>query len=106
MIVTTTPKIEGKQIYEHLGIVTGVYSYLVGGILGEGLLVADGYFNTTYKKAEEKMIEKAKELGADAIVGVQFTSLGMDTPSRSMFITLIGTAVKTVDEALDELPEL
>lgn len=107
MIVTTTPAVEGKRIYQYLGVVSGIDRYLVGGLLGEGLFAIDEYFSASYKRAEEKMIQKAVALGADAIVGVQYSPFSWDGDRRvDMQVTLVGTAVKTVEEAFDELPEL
>lgn len=106
MIITTTPTLGGKLISQHLGVVTALESYTIGGLFGEGLVKADAFFYEAYKRAEQKLVEKASKLDANAIIGVQFTALGMDTNSRQMYITLMGTAVKTVDEAVDELPEL
>lgn len=107
MIVTTTPTLEGKRIYQYLGIVSGIDRFNVGGLLGEGFFMVDENFSNSYKRAEEKMIQKALVLGADAIVGVQYSPFNWDADRRiDMEVTLVGTAVKTVEEAFDELPEL
>lgn len=107
MIVTTTPTIEGKHISQYLGVVSGVDRYLVGGLLGEGFFKVDELVYESYKKAEEKMIQKALALGADAIIGLQYSPFSWDGDRRvDMMVTLVGTAVKTVDEAFDALPEL
>ena len=96
MIVTTTPNIEGKKIDKYLGIVTGTEIYLVGGLIGGGLANQERLYTFAVNNAMERMKEKAKALGADAIVGVStnFTSPGN---LNNMIVVVTGTAVLTDD---------
>ena len=105
MMMVTTPNIEGKTVKEYLGIVNG-----------EGLIGANVYKDifsgvrdvvvgrtTEYKKelkkarnvALERMEEKAKELGANAIINVRikYSNLG-GTMGNTILISVNGTAVK------------
>ncbi len=105
MIIVTTPVIPGKEdkIAECFGIVSGE---IVAGIhLGKDILA--GFRNLVggrsgayeeelikaKKQATEEMILRAKEIGANAIVGVNydFETIGAE---GSMFVVLAtGTAV-------------
>lgn len=91
MILTTTPSVEGKTIKKHLGIVTGTDIYLVGGLLGGGLVNQEKLFGEAYEKACDKMISKAPN--ADAIVNVQ---VQISSPGGVNYIIVLvtGTAVK------------
>jgi uncharacterized protein YbjQ (UPF0145 family) len=102
MIVTTTETIPGKQIVSVLGLVKGntIQTRHIGSDIVAGLksLVGGeikGYvkaFTTAREEAENRMIEEAKALNADAIVNVRFsTSQIMDGAAE---ILAYGTAVK------------
>ncbi len=102
MIITTTETIVGKNIVETLGLVKGntIRARHVGSDIGAGLksLVGGeikGYvkaMNDARDEAEKRMIEEAEKMGADAIVGVRFTSATI--MSGSAEILAYGTAVK------------
>lgn len=94
MIITTTNNIEGLNIRKYLGIVSGTEIYLVGGFIGGGLVNQEGLYTNALRLAIGRMEEKARELGADAIVGVStnFTSPG---GLNSMIVAVTGTAVLT-----------
>src|SRR3989344_2972791 len=88
MIITTTPSIEGKKIKEYKGIVDG--EAILGAHLFKDLFagIRDiiGGRSATYEKelkkakdiALKEMEEKAKEMGANAVVGVDldFETIG------------------------------
>ena len=106
MIITTTPNIENYQITEYLGIVTGADTYTVGGLIGEGFLKQNMYYENAISTAKNQMETKAISFSADAIVGVQVSVTSMAT-AGSIIVTATGTAVK-IEKAgwEDELPEL
>ncbi len=102
MIVTTTPTIQGKEIKEYLGLVTGE------AIMGANLIkdifasITDivGGRSAAYEKeltrardiAVKEMDENAAALGANAIVGVD---LDYETVRQGMLMVAVsGTAVK------------
>lgn len=102
MIVTTTDNIEGKPITGYLGIVSGECVYganfvrdwmasirdVVGGRSGSYEKVLRG----AKEEALEDLIEKAQELGADAVVGLD---LDYETVGDTMLmVSANGTAVK------------
>ncbi len=102
MILTTTSNLQGKEIVEYYGIVSGE------AILGANIIrdffagVRDivggraGAYEKSLKEAKEiamiEMIEEAKLLGANAIIGVD---LDYETINEGMLmVAATGTAVK------------
>ena len=101
MILTTTENINGK-VLEHLGLVQGnvVQTKSLGKdfkALGRTIVGGEIRDYTTLLKdarttATERMVEEAKNMGADAIITVRYaTSSIMDSASEVM---AYGTAVK------------
>ena len=102
MIITTTPTIQGKEIKEYLGIVTGeaiMGANLIKDIFASITDVVGGR-SAAYEKeltrardiAVREMEENAAALGANAIVGVD---LDYETVRQGMLmVTMSGTAVK------------
>ncbi|MCH9692244.1 MAG: heavy metal-binding domain-containing protein [Gammaproteobacteria bacterium] len=102
MIYSTTETIPGKEIEEIVGIVTGnvVQSKNIGRDLMAGIKSIVGGEIRGYTEmltdarniALQRLVENAKEKGADAIVGIRFTTSSiMDGSSE---ILTFGTAVK------------
>jgi uncharacterized protein YbjQ (UPF0145 family) len=102
MIITTTPNIEGKQIQEYLGLVTG--EAILGPHIGRDILasITDivGGRSTEYEEeiqkarviAVKEMTSEAKTKGGDAIVGVD---LDYEVIRQGMLmVSVTGTAVK------------
>ena len=102
MIITTTETIAGKTIEEVLGIVEGdiVMSKHIGSDFAAGLrnLVGGevrGYtdmMDEARKEAVSRMVENAKKMGADAIVGMRYGSSAIMASASEMLA--YGTAVK------------
>jgi uncharacterized protein YbjQ (UPF0145 family) len=101
MLLSTTHTIEGKRIVKHLGLVRGntIRARHIGRDIMAGLRNIVGGEITDYTKmmaesreqAIDRMVENAREMGANAIVGVQFaTSMVMQMASE---ILAYGTAV-------------
>ncbi len=102
MIITTTPTIQGKEIKEYLGIVTGeaiMGANIVKDIFASITDIVGGR-SAAYEKeltkardiAIKEMEENAAALGANAIVGVD---LDYETVRQGMLmVTVSGTAVK------------
>jgi uncharacterized protein YbjQ (UPF0145 family) len=103
MIVTTTPSIEGRKITRYLGIVTGE------AIMGANIIkdffasITDviggrsGVYEKELVKAKEiamgEMIERAQELGANAIVGVDLDFETVGERGQMLMVSVSGTAV-------------
>ncbi|GLQ73008.1 heavy metal-binding domain-containing protein [Vibrio penaeicida] len=102
MIFTTTETIPGKKIESVVGVVTGnvVQSKHIGrdimaglkGIVGGELKGYTEMLSESCDTAIERLVQQARELNADAIVGIRFTTSSiMDGSSE---ILVFGTAVK------------
>jgi uncharacterized protein YbjQ (UPF0145 family) len=102
MIVTTTPNFDGANITAYKGLVTG--EAIVGANIVKDLFasVRDivGGRSAAYEQELEKarnlamneMVEKAEELGANAIVGIDLDYETLGTGSMLM-VSITGTAV-------------
>lgn len=102
IIVTTTETVPGKEVAEILGLVRGnmVRARHIGSDIGASLKSLIGGEIRGYVKAMtgarevavERMIAEANEQGADAIIGIRFTtSQIMDGAAEIM---VYGTAVR------------
>lgn len=102
IIVTTTEKVAGCEIGEVLGVVKGntVRARNIGRDIGAGLKSVVGGEVKTYTEmttaardeAFNRMVNQAIELGADAVVGVRFTTSMVMAGASEMLA--YGTAVK------------
>ena len=102
MIVVTIENVPGKEIIEALGIVKGdiVQTKHVGKDILAGLQnivggEVKGYtqmMEEARKVATSRMIEEAEKVGADAIVGVKYSSA--EIMQGASEIMAYGTAVK------------
>ncbi len=103
MLIATINTIPGKNV-EVLGLVQGstIQSQHLGKDIGAAFKNLIGGELTNYNKmltearniALDRMSEQAKEMGADAIVGVRFASSSI--VSESAEIAAYGTAIKYV----------
>jgi uncharacterized protein YbjQ (UPF0145 family) len=103
MIVTTTPSVEGKQIVEYHGIVTG--EAILGANLFKdlfaGLRDLVGGRSATYERelkkartiAVEELEAQARDLGANAVVGVDLDYEVLGAQNGMLMVTASGTAV-------------
>ncbi len=102
MIVTTTNNIEGHNITGYLGIITG--ETIIGANLFRDIFASvrdvvggrSGAYEEVLREAKDtalrEMTQKATEMGADAVVGVD---LDYETIRNGMLmVTASGTAVK------------
>ena len=105
MIVTTTPSIEGKRITRYCGIVNGEAilgaNFFKDWFAGIRDIVGgrSGSYEKELRKAKavalEEMAEEARELGADAVIGVDLDYQYIGGAERSMLmVSANGTAVK------------
>ncbi len=104
MILVTSDKIPGKEIERTLGLVRGntIRAKHIGKDILAGLRSIVGGEIKEYtealdearKSALQRMIAEAKELNADAIVCVRFTTSQVMTGAAELLV--YGTAVKLV----------
>ena len=102
MIITNIETVPGKKIVEHYGLVTGstVRAKHVGrdlmaslkNIVGGELKGYTELLEDARKQARERMIEQAKELGANAVVNVRFNTSSIAQGASELYI--YGTAVR------------
>jgi len=100
MIITTTATLEGKKIIEYKGIVTGETIFGANFVKDIMASIRDfvGGRSATYEKtigdaravSLKEMQEKAEELGANAIVGVD---IDYETIGTMLMVATSGTAV-------------
>ena len=93
MLITTTPQIEGKKVKGYLGIVSGeaimgadIFKDLFAGIrniVGGRAAAYEQELRRAKDIALEEMVENAKALGANAIVGVE-KSIGRSSHESSL----------------------
>ena len=103
MIVTTTPTIEGHTIKEYKGIVSGEVIF--------GMNFVKDFFDSFHDKwggrssgyeksmiegretAQAEMEKRAKDMGANAIVGVSYGYETMGENGSMLMVAISGTAV-------------
>lgn len=104
MILTTTPSIEGRQIAEYKGVVFGE---VISGVnflrdIAAGIRNVIGGRSGAYEEklieardnALNEMSEKARRLGADAVVGIDIDYEVLGADNGMLMVTASGTAVK------------
>ena len=105
MIITTTDSVEGRRIGTYLGVVAGqavlgtnVFRDFFAGIrdiVGGRAGSYEKELRRAKKLAIEDMEEEARDLDADAIIGVDLDYEHIGTGERSMLmVSANGTAVK------------
>lgn len=104
MILTTTPSIEGRQIAEYKGVVFGE---VISGVnflrdIAANIRNVIGGRSGSYEEklveardnAMNEMADKARRLGADAVVGIDIDYEVLGTDNGMLMVTASGTAVK------------
>ena len=104
MITTTTPNIEGKEIYEYLGIVAGeaimganIFRDFLAGItdiIGGRSGVYEDKLIEARETALRELEQHATQRGANAIVGVDIDYEVLGKTNGMLMVTVSGTAVK------------
>ncbi len=102
MLLVTTETVEGRKIEETLGLVRGntIRARNIGRDIMAGLRNIVGgeikdytvMLSQARDQAVERMVKEAKKLGANAVVGVRFTTA--ETMSGAAEILAYGTAVR------------
>ncbi len=103
MILTTTPQIEGSPILEYKGIVTG--ETIIGANAFKDFFAGirdiiggrSGAYEKVLRKAKDtsidEMMERARAMGANAIVGIDLDYETLGQGSSMLMVTASGTAV-------------
>jgi uncharacterized protein YbjQ (UPF0145 family) len=103
MILTTTPQIEGHEIKEYKGIVTG--ETIIGANIFKDFLAGirdivggrSGSYEKVLIKAKEtsmrEMQERAEAMGANAVVGIDIDYETIGEANAMLMVATSGTAV-------------
>lgn len=103
MITTTTPHIEGKTIVEYKGIVFGevingvdfVKDFAAGltNFFGGRSGSYEGELIQARQNALREMEDRARSMGANAVVGIDIDYEVLGTSNNMLMVTASGTAV-------------
>ena len=101
MILTNTETLPGKEIKECLGVVSGSTvrakhfgrDFLAGlkNIVGGELASYTELLGESRNEATERMVEQAKQLGADAVINIRFSTSSIAAGASEIYV--YGTAV-------------
>lgn len=103
MTITTTPNIEGKQVSRYLGVVTGETIFgmnvvrdffaSIRDIVGGRAKSYEEVLARAKDEALAEMTERAKALGANAILSVSLDYESIGGSGSMLMVTCSGTAV-------------
>lgn len=103
MLISTTPTIEGRRITEYRGIVAG--EAILGANMFKDLFAGirdlvggrSGSYERELQRARElalkELQERAQELGANAVVGVDIDYEVLGSGNSMLMVSVSGTAV-------------
>ncbi|MDB9515187.1 YbjQ family protein [Kamptonema animale CS-326] len=106
MIVTTTDIIHGAEVHTYLGIVTAEVVYGTNALRDFFAGIRDiiggrtGSYEEVFRKGQQDALaeleQRAKRLGANAVIGVEIDTgtINIDSSGALLLITAVGTAVK------------
>lgn len=109
MLVLTTPNIEGKQISEYLGLVTGeailganIFRDLFAGIrdiVGGRSAAYEEELRKAKQIAIREMVEEATARGGNAVIAVDldYETINVGQGGGMLMVSASGTAVKYVE---------
>ena len=104
MILTTTTSVEGRPVSQYLGIVTG--EVIVGAHIFKDVLAGvrnivggrSGSYESTLREARaeafEEAMSEAREMGADAIIGIDIDYEVLGQGGSMLMVAVSGTAVR------------
>lgn len=105
MLVLTTPNIEGRRVVKYLGLVSGeailganIFKDFFAGIrdiVGGRSAAYEQELQKAKQIALEEMQEKARQLGANAVLAVDldYETIGIGRGGNMLMVTASGTAV-------------
>lgn len=103
MILSTTPTIEGRTIREYKGVVTG--ETIIGANMFKDFMAGirdivggrSGSYEKVLREAKDtsmqEMMDRARELGANAIVGIDIDYETLGNGGSMLMVATSGTAV-------------
>jgi len=103
MVITTTPHIEGKRIVRYCGVIAGeailganIFKDIFAGIrdiVGGRSATYEHELQHARTLALSELEEKARELGANAVVGVDLDYETFGKTNGMLMVSVSGTAV-------------
>lgn len=104
VLLTTTPAVEGRPIQEYLGIVTGeailganivrdLFASITD-IVGGRSAAYERELSAARETALAEMSDRCRELGGDAVVGVDLDYEVLGANNSMLMVTASGTAVR------------
>ena len=103
MIITTTPTVEGKKILDYKGIVFGEvvagvdfikdFAAGISNFFGGRSGSYEGELIRAREEAINEMSQRAEDLGANAIVGIDIDYEVLGQGNNMLMVTVSGTAV-------------
>lgn len=104
MILTTTDRIEGRQITEYCGLVFGEvvaginfmsdFSANITDFIGGRSDIYQSELISARSQALNEMIMRAQDMGGNAIVGIKVDYEMLGSNNSMMMVNVTGTAVK------------
>jgi len=104
MLVSTTHLLDGKEITEYCGIVTGeaimganLFKDLFAGIrdiVGGRSAAYENELRKAREVAMQEMQDRARELGANAVIGIDLDYETVGAQGGMLMVSITGTAVK------------
>ncbi len=104
MILTTTPSVEGHIIKDYKGIVFGEvisgvnflrdFAASIRNIVGGRSMSYEEELIAAREQAMQEMSQRAEQLGADAVVGIDIDYEVLGENNGMLMVTASGTAVK------------
>ena len=106
MLLTTTNTIEGKQIVQYYGIVTG--ETIIGANLFKDFFAGirdivggrAGSYESVLREAKDTALqelrERAMQLGANAVIGIDLDYETVGANGSMLMVTAAGTAVRSM----------
>lgn len=104
MLISTTDIIQGKEVYEYHGVVSG-QSIVGANVIKDVFAGFRDFFggrsrsyektlNASREEAVTDMMEAAKQKGADAIIGVDIEYQVLGKGNSMLMVAVTGTAVR------------
>lgn len=104
MVLSTTPSLEGHQITQYLGVVTGeaiiganVFRDFLAGIrdfVGGRSSAYEEVLREAKDNALQEMATRAQQMGANAVVGIDLDYETVGSSGSMLMVTASGTAIK------------
>jgi uncharacterized protein YbjQ (UPF0145 family) len=103
MLLATTPILEGKEIKQYIGIVSG--EVILGANLFKDFFASirdiiggrSGSYEQVLQEAREQAIaeitEKARQVGANAVIGIDIDYATLGGKGSMLMVSITGTAV-------------